>query len=77
MQEEKEISIMKYVGATNSFIRAPFMIEGVIIGIMSSAISLGIVGALYNWGTIKWHNQKQYKKLVLICYNLKTYSQVY
>lgn len=49
----KEISIMKYVGATNSFIRAPFMIEGVIIGIMSSAISLGIVGALYNWGTIK------------------------
>ena len=72
----KEISIMKYVGATNSFIRAPFMIEGVIIGIMSSAISLGIVGALYNWGTIKMA-QSEYKKLVLICYNLKTYSQVY
>ena len=44
---------MKYVGATNGFIRAPFMIEGIIIGITSSIISLGIVGALYNWSAIK------------------------
>ena len=44
----KEISIMKYVGATNSFIRTPFMIEGVIIGIISSILSLGIIGILYN-----------------------------
>ena len=29
------------------------MIEGIIIGIVSSAISLGLVGALYNWCTIK------------------------
>ena len=49
----KEISIMKYVGATNSFIRTPFMIEGIIIGITSSIISLGVVGALYNWVAIK------------------------
>ena len=44
----KEISIMKYVGATNGFIRTPFVIEGVIIGIISSILSLGIIGALYN-----------------------------
>ena len=44
----KEISIMKYVGATNSFIRTPFMIEGIIIGLISSIISLGIVSILYN-----------------------------
>ena len=44
----KEISIMKYVGATNSFIRTPFMIEGVIIGLVSSILSLGIIGILYN-----------------------------
>ena len=31
----KEISIMKYVGATNSFIRWPFIVEGIIIGIIS------------------------------------------
>ena len=50
----KEISIMKYVGATNSFIRTPFMVEGIVIGIISSAISLGLVGALYNWCAIKF-----------------------
>ncbi len=44
----KEISIMKYVGATNSFIRTPFMIEGIIIGLVSSILSLGIIGVLYN-----------------------------
>ena len=44
----KEISIMKYVGATNGFIRTPFMIEGVIIGLVSSVLSLGIIGILYN-----------------------------
>ena len=48
----KEISIMKYVGATNGFIRTPFMIEGIIMGILASAISLGFVGAIYNWCTI-------------------------
>ena len=36
----KEISIMKYVGATNGFIRWPFMVEGIIIGIISAIISL-------------------------------------
>lgn len=44
----KEISIMKYVGATNGFIRTPFMIEGIIIGLVSSILSLGVVGVLYN-----------------------------
>ena len=49
----KEISIMKYVGATNGFIRTPFIIEGIIIGIVSSIISLGLVGAGYNWCAIQ------------------------
>lgn len=44
----KEISIMKYVGATNSFIRTPFMIEGVIIGLISGIISIVLVGGGYN-----------------------------
>lgn len=43
----KEISIMKYVGATNSFIRWPFIVEGVIIGIISGAISLAIITGIY------------------------------
>lgn len=45
----KEISIMKYVGATNGFIRTPFIIEGIIIGLLSSIISILIVGGGYNY----------------------------
>ena len=44
----KEISIMKYVGATNSFIRWPFIIEGIVIGILAGALSILVVGILYN-----------------------------
>ena len=44
----KEISIMKYVGATNGFIKWPFMVEGIIIGIISAVITLLIVGILYD-----------------------------
>ena len=43
----KEISIMKYVGATNSFIRWPFLVEGVIIGVIAGLLSVGIVGLAY------------------------------
>ena len=43
----KEISIMKYVGATNSFIRWPFIVEGIIIGLVSGMISLAIIAGLY------------------------------
>ena len=45
----KEISIMKYVGATNNFIRWPFIVEGMIIGILASIISIVIVGFAYNF----------------------------
>lgn len=44
----KEISIMKYVGATNGFIRWPFIVEGMIIGILASIISIVIVGGAYS-----------------------------
>lgn len=43
----KEISIMKYVGATNSFIRWPFIVEGILIGIISAAISILLVAIIY------------------------------
>ncbi len=44
----KEISIMKYVGATDNFIRWPFVIEGILIGIIAAIISLAILGVAYN-----------------------------
>jgi len=43
----KEISIMKYVGATNGFIRAPFMVEGIIIGLVSGLLSILLVAGGY------------------------------
>lgn len=42
-----EISIMKSVGATNGFIRWPFVIEGMILGVISAGLSLAAVGGLY------------------------------
>ncbi len=44
----EEITIMKYVGATDYFTRAPFVIEGMLIGLIGSAIPLGIIYLLYN-----------------------------
>ena len=44
-----EISIMKSVGATNSFVRLPFVVEGMILGIISGVISLGLVWAFYEF----------------------------
>lgn len=45
-----EIGIMKDVGATNSFIRWPFMVEGMTIGVLSGLLSLGAVWGLYALG---------------------------
>ncbi|WP_422486182.1 permease-like cell division protein FtsX [Gudongella sp. DL1XJH-153] len=39
----REINIMKYVGATNGYIRGPFIMEGVFLGIIGAMISIGIV----------------------------------
>ena len=39
----KEIEIMKYIGATDWFVRGPFLLEGIIFGIISSAIATGLM----------------------------------
>ncbi len=44
-----EISIMKSVGATNNFVRLPFVVEGMILGIISGIISLGLVWGFYEF----------------------------
>ena len=42
-----EISIMKAVGATNSFIRWPFLVEGVTLGLIAAVLAWGILYGLY------------------------------
>ena len=42
-----EISIMKSVGATNMFVRLPFLVEGMVLGFISAAIATGVLALLY------------------------------
>lgn len=44
----REINIMKYVGATNSFIRMPFLVEGMILGLISAVVSFFVVWYFYS-----------------------------
>ena len=45
---KEEINIMKYIGATDFFVRSPFVIEGIIIGAIGAGIPLGIIYVIYN-----------------------------
>lgn len=45
----RDINIMKYLGATNSFISWPYVVEGIVIGLVGAGISLIIVVLAYNY----------------------------
>ena len=45
---EKEIGIMKYLGATDSFVRAPFIWGGIIVGIISALCATGLTYVIYD-----------------------------
>jgi cell division transport system permease protein len=49
LAREREITIMKYIGATNWFIRGPFLMEGIIIGIIASVLSGALVAGIYHY----------------------------
>jgi cell division transport system permease protein len=44
---KEEIAIMKYIGATNAFVRMPFILEGIIIGLIGAIIPLTVLYFLY------------------------------
>ncbi len=44
-----EIAIMKMVGATNGFIRLPFVVEGFTLGMLGAGISYGLLWMAYDW----------------------------
>ena len=46
---KEEINIMKYIGATDFFVRAPFVIEGILIGLIGATIPLAIIYFVYNY----------------------------
>lgn len=45
----EEINIMKYIGATDFFVRAPFVLEGMLIGLIGAAVPLGLIYSVYNY----------------------------
>lgn len=45
----EEINIMKYIGATDFFVRAPFVLEAMLIGLIGAALPLGIIYTIYNY----------------------------
>ncbi len=45
----EEINIMKYIGATDFFVRLPFVLEGMLIGLAGAAVPLGLLYNIYNY----------------------------
>lgn len=44
----EEINIMKYIGATDFFVRSPFVVEGILIGLIGASLPLGFIYTIYN-----------------------------
>lgn len=60
----KEIGIMKYVGATNSFIRWPFLLEGMMLGFIGALIANACVWEFYNFITTEVQDSLAFLPLV-------------
>ncbi|NMA84828.1 MAG: ABC transporter permease [Epulopiscium sp.] len=58
---KNEINIMKYVGATDYFIRIPFLIEGILIGMLGAILPLGVI-----WFSYQWMIEKIYEEFSII-----------
>lgn len=49
MYRRKEIELMQYIGATNGYVRGPFVIEGVMLGIVGALIAMVVILLSYNY----------------------------
>ncbi len=67
----REISIMKYVGATNGFIRGPFVVEGIVIGIIAAFITLAVIAIAYNATLSKVLGSTVMQALTISLYSFK------
>ena len=69
-----EISIMKSVGATNSFVRLPFIVEGMILGTIAGVVSLGLVWVFYDFAVSQFTDILGYLSLEAL--NFQDYALV-
>jgi cell division transport system permease protein len=72
MARNREIKIMKLVGATNNFIRWPFFIEGALLGFIGSVIPVVILGYGY-WRLLKWLQPNDISSILL---KLKPFAEI-
>ena len=49
LNRQKEIELMQYIGATNGYVRGPFMVEGIMLGLIGSIVAILIIFAGYNY----------------------------
>lgn len=71
----REISIMKYVGATDAFIRLPFLVEGVLLGLISATIAFVLLWGAYA-GFSYWVGQSTLGWAGLLAQNLVPFGKV-
>lgn len=69
----KEINVMKFVGATNWFIRWPFVFEGIIIGVTGAVIAFGLISWGYA-GLLGWMSGTGFQ---MDMFQLKTYQDIW
>ena len=53
----REIQIMRYVGANNYYIRGPFLIEGLLFGLLAGVLSCGILYLFYQYSFNRFNPQ--------------------
>ena len=61
-----EIAIMKMVGATNGFIRMPYIVEGFLLGIIGAGAAFGLEWLLYDWALNELNSMDTLKMLSLV-----------
>ncbi len=49
LNRQREIELMQYIGATNGYVRGPFMIEGIMLGLLGSLVAILIIMLGYNY----------------------------
>lgn len=49
LNRQREIELMQYIGATNGYVRGPFMIEGIMLGLIGSLVAILIIMLGYNY----------------------------
>lgn len=72
---KREVNIMKYVGATNGFIRLPFIVEGISLGVISGGLSYGIIYFAYDY-LVKWVSSQSATWFSRIVADLVPFSEV-